>query len=471
MASSKNTKADVKALNLKTSRLSGFYKLERGARLDYLCDFSDLPVDQARILGQDGSLSFDLSDLFVENAVGSFPLPLGIATSFKMNGNDYVLPMAVEESSVIAAASNAARWVYQCGGFSAECKSNLMIGQVQLLDAPVERFEIIKEQLLAEKESLLQLANQVHPRLLMRGGGVRDLEVHLFPNAEIPFIVVHWLLDTSDAMGANLVNTLCEKMAPELERISGCRAGLRILSNLANRKLFTAKCRLDLKTLELNESGRTLSGEQVAKHIVEAFVFADNDPHRAATHNKGIMNGIDPVAIATGNDWRAIEAGAHAYASLSGRYRSLSRWSLEKNSLGEVTGLLGELTLPLQVGTVGGVTRLHPMAKVSLQILGNPRAKDLGCLMACAGLASNLAALKALCTTGIQRGHMKLHAKNLSLAAGARGSEVEWVSSRLVAESKVSASVAERILGELRRSQEAYSKEYGNSDSDMDTSL
>ncbi len=438
---------------MKTSRLKGFYKLGRGQRLDSLREFSGLPVDQARLLGQDGSLPFEIADLFVENAIGSYPLPLGIATGFKVNGKDYVVPFAVEESSVVAAASNAAKWIYESGGFSATALKSEMIGQIQLLDILPEHMPLLVERILEQKDQLLQIANETHPRLLMRGGGARDIEVRSFPTAEVPFMVVHVHLDTRDAMGANLVNTVCEKLGPTLGKLCEARVGLKILSNLADRKIFRATCRVRPELLELKEVRHTdkfLPGSEIAKRIFEAYVFADNDPYRAATHNKGIMNGVDPVVIATGNDWRAVEAGAHAFAARSGRYRSLSRWFVDSENF-----LCGELEIPLQLGTVGGVTRLHPLARISLQILQNPNAEILGQVMACAGLASNLAALRALTTLGIQRGHMKLHAKNLALAAGARWDEVEVVGQRLVQDTNVTATAAEEILALLRSEKKA----------------
>jgi hydroxymethylglutaryl-CoA reductase len=431
--------------------LAGFYRLQRGERLDRLAAFSKLPSDQLRIIGQDGALPFEMADLFVENAIGSYPLPLGIVTNVVVNGRELAVPFAVEESSVVAAASNAAKWVKQSGGFEVETLSSLMIGQIQVLDLDPASFEAAERDLLAAKEHLLALANEIHPRLLMRGGGAQDIEVRTFPQAEVPFLVVHVLMDTREAMGANLVNTVCEKLAPEVEEITGGRVGLRILSNLADRKLFRARCRVRAEFLEARGDEDdphvvVASGTQVARRIYEAFVFADHDPYRAATHNKGIMNGVDPAVIATGNDWRAVSAGVHAYAARSGRYRSLSRWTY----CSEDDTLVGELTLPLQLGTVGGVTRLHPLARVSLQILGNPHADELGQVLACTGLASNLAALRALVTTGIQRGHMKLHAKNLALGAGARAKEVETIATQMVLRQTVSATAAENLLAELR---------------------
>lgn len=430
----------------KSSRVRGFYTKSRGERLEAIRTFADLDYNDVATMAKDNSLSFDLSDTFIENAIGTFPMPLGIATSFKVNGNDYLVPMAVEESSVIAAASNAARWAYENGGFTATSTAQVMIGQIQLLDLEASDMPSVEQTLLANRTKILALANECHPRLVARGGGAIDIEVRSFPDAVIPFMVLHLLIDTQDAMGANLVNTACETLAPHIEIITGARVCLRILSNLASHRTFTAKCAIDpelLKTQDKNLNG-TVSGADIAKRIVEAYVFADHDPFRAATHNKGIMNGVDPVVIATGNDWRAIEAGAHAYAAQSGRYRSLSKWHFDGNLL------LGELTLPLQLGTVGGVTRLHPMAQTALKILGNPSSAELGKVIACAGLASNLAALRALCTAGIQKGHMRLHAKNVALAAGAAGSEVEQVAQQLVLRKCVSVSAAEDVLALLR---------------------
>ncbi len=430
---------------MRSSRLKGFFKLDRGERVDSIREFGELPVDQTRTLGKDGALPFELADLFIENAIGSFPLPLGIGTNFKVNGRDYIVPMAVEESSVVAAASNGARWAHECGGFQAQCVSNLMIGQIQMLGLDPSHFDTAELTIHRNREIILKMANEVHPRLLMRGGGSRGLEVRKYPHAEVPFFVVHILIDPKDAMGANLVNSVCEKVAPYIEQITGAKAGLKILSNLADRRLFKASVKIRPEVIALKDAGEEIDGLVVAEKIHEAWVFAHEDCYRATTHNKGIMNGIDPVVIATGNDWRAIESGCHAFAARSGQYRSLSKWFIDSDGM-----LCGEMEIPLQLGTVGGVTRLHPLAQLSLSILGNPTSQELGCVIASVGLASNLSALRALVTTGIQRGHMKLHAKNLALAAGARGKEVEVIATQMVRDKKVSASHAERAL-ELHR--------------------
>lgn len=428
--------------NNSSSRIRGFYKLNRGEKMDALQKFTGLPLDQIRVLGKDGALDFEICDLFVENALGSYPLPFGICTSFKINNVDYIIPMAVEESSVIAATSNAARMVYQSGGFVAETLSKLMIGQIHIVDIKEEELEALSKKLNDNKQALIDEANQVHPRLMERGGGCKDIEVHLHKNSPLPFLTLHLLIDTCEAMGANLVNTTCEALAPTVEKISGGRIALRILSNLADKKLYRAKCRIHPDSL----ASESINGALAAERIVEACTIANNDPYRATTNNKGIMNGIDPVVIATGNDWRAIESGAHAFASMSGHYKSLSQWSIDHEGY-----LRGELSIPLQLGTVGGITRLHPLAKLSLKILKNPSADHLGEIIACSGLAANLAALKALVSTGIQKGHMKLHAKNVALAAGASAKEIEIVARVLVEQNNISAGFAEEILIELRK--------------------
>jgi len=434
-------------MNKETPSLSGFYKLNQGERWNRLATVFDLSAEEIGLLKRDGALPHELTDLFIENAVGNFPMPLGLVTNVLVNGEEFAVPFAVEESSVIAASSNASKWVKQSGGFTATCLGSLMIGQIQILDIAPEKMEELADKILASKELLLQRANETHPRLVKRGGGARNIEVRSFPHAEIPFMVVHVHLDTQEAMGANLVNTVCERLAPEIESLVGGRAGLRILSNYADQRLFRAHCKVNPELLALNEPDRKLSGAEVAKRIVEAYVFAKYDPYRATTHNKGIMNGVDPLVIATGNDWRAIEAGVHTYAAREGRYQSLSRWWIDEEGM-----LNGEVTLPLQFGTVGGVTRLHPVSQLSLRILREPTVKTLSQIACCTGLASNLAALRALVTTGIQAGHMKLHAKNLALGAGARGKEIELVAGEMVKAKDVSATHAERLLEFFRNS-------------------
>jgi hydroxymethylglutaryl-CoA reductase len=347
--------------------------------------------------------------------------------------------MAIEEPSVVAAASYMAKIVRDAGGFTTCSTDPVMIGQMQILDVAdpwAARFD-----LLHQKQKLLELANQTDPVIFSLGGGARDLEVRVFPETPLgSMLVLHLLYDTRDAMGANTVNTAAETLTPVVEEITGGRVHLRILSNLADRRLARAKCVIPPALLAF----RDYSGEQVVQGIAEATVFAATDPYRATTHNKGIMNGIDAVALACGQDWRAIEAGAHAYAACSGRYTSLSTWTKDRDG-----NLVGTLELPLAVGIVGGATRVHPGAQVALKILGVQSARELGEVMAAVGLAQNLGAVRALATEGIQRGHMTLHARQLAIAAGATGDQVQIVAARLVAEGTVRLDRAQEILSEM----------------------
>lgn len=387
-----------------------------------------------------GGLEIATADQMVENVVGTAALPLGIATNFQVNGRDVLVPMAIEEPSVIAGASKAARAARAGGGFHAEADASVMIAQVQLLDVPDP--ERATAALLAREDEVLALANSRPSRIIELGGGARELEVLAYAESPVgPMLVVHLLYDVMDAMGANAVNTAAEAVAPLLESISGGRANLRVLSNLADRRLARAK--VWMPATELTSGG--LSGEVVAQRIVEAYALAAVDPYRAATHNKGIMNGIDAVAVATGNDWRAIEAGAHAFAARSGSYRPLSRWAVSAHG-----GLEGELEMPLPVGTVGGATNVLPTAQACRWLMGVQSARELASIMAAVGLAQNLAALWALATEGIQRGHMSLHARQVALAAGAVGEEAELLAERLVESGQIRPAQAEELLREMR---------------------
>jgi hydroxymethylglutaryl-CoA reductase len=371
--------------------------------------------------------------------VGTHALPLGIAPNFLINDRDYLIPMAIEEPSVVAAASFMARIVRDAGGFRTCSTEPVMIAQMQVLDVPdpwAAKFD-----LLCQKQRLLELANQTDPVVVSLHGGARDVEMRVFADTPLgPMLVIHLLYDTRDAMGANTVNTAAEALAPLVEEITGGRVHLRILSNLADRRLARAKCTIPPKLLAFGD----YSGERVIQGIVEAYTFAAVDPYRAATHNKGIMNGIDAVAVACGQDWRAIEAGAHVYAVRDGRYTSLSTWTRDPQG-----NLVGTLELPLAVGTVGGATRVHPGAKVGLKILAVQTARELAEVMAAVGLAQNLGALRALSTEGIQRGHMALHARQVAIAAGATGDQVPAVAARLVTEGKIRLDRAQEILAEI----------------------
>lgn len=406
---------------METSRLPDFHKLQLEERLEVVKRFAGLTEEEVQQLRTPMSLSH--AERMIENVIGVFSLPLGIATNFLINGKDYLIPMVTEEPSVVAAASNAAKMVREGGGFRASASEPLMIGQVHLVEVP--KLAEAPRLVLSHREELLQEANRTNPPLLKVGGGARDLEVKTLEEG----LVVHLLVDVRDAMGANAVNTMCEAVAPKLEELTGGRAILRVLSNLANRRLAEAEATVPRKVL----------GEETIRNIVRANEIAKKDAYRCATHNKGIMNGIVAVALATGNDTRAIEAGAHAYASLGG-YHPLTEWRETEGG-----DLHGKIRLPLAVGTVGGATH-HPVSKICRKILRIQSAKELAEVMACVGLAQNLAALRALVSEGIQKGHMKLHAKALALAAGATGERAEEIAHRMLEEGNVTLDRAKELL-------------------------
>ena len=430
-------------LTTRSSRLSGFYDLSLEERVAQVARWAALSEDEAAVLRGAAGLDLTRADQMIENVVGLHSLPLGIAVNFVVNGRDVLVPMVIEEPSVVAGASFAAKLTRDGGGFRAITTAPEMIGQLQVLDVAdpwAARFS-----LLAARDELLNLADESDPVIVGLGGGARDLQVRVLEQTPAgPMLVVHLIFDCRDAMGANAVNTACESLAPRIEQITGGRVLLRILSNLADRRLARARCTVPLESLATGD----FSGEQVARGVVEAGAFAAADSYRAATHNKGIMNGVDAVVLATGNDWRAIEAGAHAYAARSGRYTSLSTW--ERDGEGNLTGTL---EMPLAVGIVGGATRVHPTAQVALKIMGVQTARELAEIVAAVGLAQNLAAVRALATEGIQRGHMRLHARQVAIAAGAAGDEVTRVVERMVAEGRVRPDRAEAILADLRQTQ------------------
>jgi len=398
-----------------TSRIPGFYRLDLQQRLAVARAAAGVAEGDPAMVAVDGQVDPRLLDSFVENVIGSFVLPLGIAVNFVVDGREVLVPMAVEESSVVAAASNMARLARNTGGFQTEVLEDLVIGQVQVLDVDDGAAAVAAVE--AHCDDIIAAANALDPALVAAGGGCRGIECRLFGPEETGAgtdLVVHLLVDPVDAMGANVVNTMCEQLAADIAGWAGGRVGLRILSNLAAHRRFKASCRIKAQDLAVAE----LAGEDVARRIVEAARFAVYDPYRAATHNKGIMNGIDPIVVATGNDWRAVEAGAHAWAARDGQYRSLSSWRLDAEG-----DLCGELELPLQVGTIGGVTRLHPAARFALRVLGVTRAQELARIIVAVGLSQNLGALRALATEGIQKGHMRLHARNLQLSRDLDGSD------------------------------------------------
>jgi hydroxymethylglutaryl-CoA reductase len=424
----------------RTSRLSGFYQKSVAERTAIVARWADLTPSEVAVL-HDG-LAVAQADKMIENVVGRYSLPLGIGTNFLVNGKDYLVPMVVEEPSVVAAVSYAAKLARGGGGFMAGSTEPIMIAQIQLLeiDDPAAATAAIQ----AAKAELLVQAN-TSPSIASRGGGPVDIETRHLPDTPMgPMLIVHLLFDVRDAMGANAVNTAAEAIAPALERLSGGRALLRILSNLTDRRRAWAEVTIPAASFGVLD----FPGEQAIEGIAQANAFAVADPYRAATHNKGILNGIDAVALATGNDWRAIEAGAHAYAARDGQYRALTEWRVVTDNRGETAypALYGRLELPLAVGIVGGATRAHPVAQTALKILGVTSARELSEVMAAVGLAQNLAAIRALATEGIQRGHMSLHARQVAIAAGAQGTEVDVVAAQLVAEGQVRVERARELL-------------------------
>lgn len=429
-------------MNTKSSRLSGFYQKTLEERLQIISEWSSLSPDDENVLHGIMGLHREQANHMIENVVGLYSLPIGIATNFLINGKDYLIPMVIEEPSVVAAVSNAAKMFRSGGGFQTHSDEPIMIGQIQLLD--IQNPELAESQILANKSLLLAEADKTGGSIVKRGGGARDIQVRIFRDTPIGhMLVIHLLFDTREAMGANAINTAVEHLAPFIEEITGGRVNLRILSNLTDqRKAYVEGM---IPAAELARDG--ISGEEAVKSIVEAGIFAELDPYRATTHNKGIMNGIDAVILATGNDWRAVEAGVHAYAARSGSYSSLSKWWQDANG-----NLRGAMSLPLAVGTVGGATRVHPAAGVALKILGHPSSRELAEIMVAVGLAQNLGAIRALATEGIQHGHMRMHARQIAVAAGADNNEVAEVAKRLITEKNIRLQRAQEIVAELQRS-------------------
>jgi hydroxymethylglutaryl-CoA reductase len=427
-----------------TSRLSGFHKLsmvERHEKLSQMLGLDEMDLAQLQGIS---ALQPGLANKMIENAVGTFSLPLGLGLNLQINGRDYLVPMAVEEPSVVAAVSFASKIVREAGGFTAEADEPIMIGQVQLTryGDPTEA----TKRIIAAKEALLALANSFHPSMVKRGGGCKDIEVRVLPAPEgprgEPLLVVHLIIDTQEAMGANLINTMAEGVAPLLEQLTGGKVFLRILSNLADRRLARATCRIPVELL----ADFDMPGESIAEGIYQASRFALADPYRAATHNKGIMNGIDSAAIAAGQDWRAIEAGAHAFACRDGQYRPLSTWHVEDGHL------IGRIELPMALGLVGGPIKIHPGVQVAMKILRVESARELSMVFAAVGLAQNFAAVRALGSVGIQKGHMAMHARCVAVTAGARGDWVEKIAELLVTAGHVKVEKAREIIESLSES-------------------
>lgn len=411
-----------------SSRLEGFYRLsvaERQQDIKQRCHLADSEIAALT----NGGVSLELANRLIENVIGIHGLPIGIAANFQINGRDYLIPMVIEEPSVVAAASHAAKLVRDAGGFTASADQPMMIGQVQVVG--INDVDAAYQQILAARDEIFKLADS-KSTLVEFGGGTRDLEVRMIRDTRVgSMIILHLIVDVRDAMGANSVNTSCETIAPFLERLTGGRVVLRILSNLADKRLARASCRVKPEDI----------GADVVRNIVEAQVMAEVDPYRATTHNKGIMNGIDSVVVATGNDWRAIEAGAHAYAARSGQYRALTTWDRDANG-----DLVGSIELPIVSGILGGTVNAHPLAKIALKILDVKTAPEFAGVLASVGLAQNLGALRALAAEGINRGHMALHARQIAIAAGATGDQIDRITEQLVAEKNINLSRAKELL-------------------------
>ncbi|MBI4790085.1 MAG: hydroxymethylglutaryl-CoA reductase, degradative [Chloroflexi bacterium] len=412
-----------------SSRLAGFYRQKPSERQSEIGERYGLKQAEIDALTR-GGLSLELANRLIENVIGVYSIPLGIAANFQINGRDYLIPMAIEEPSVVAAASHAAKLVRDAGGFTASADAPIMIGQVQVLG--LSDLELARDRILTGRDEIITLANANSP-IVEFGGGVRDLEVRLFPETRVgPMLVLHLLVDVRDAMGANSVNTSCEAIAPLLEKLTGGRVVLRILSNLADKRLARASGRVKREAL----------GDDLVRNIIEAQVLAEVDPYRAATHNKGIMNGIDAVVVATGNDWRGAEAGAHTYAARSGQYRALTNWDRDA----ETGDLVGSLELPVPSGIIGGTTNAHPVAQIALKILGVKTGPEFAGVLASVGLAQNLGALRALASEGIQLGHMALHARQIAIASGAEGDDIDRVADAMATEKNVRITRARELL-------------------------
>lgn len=423
-----------------TSRIPGFYKRTLAERAAVVSRWANLDVaEQSALLGV-GGLTAAQADHMIENAVGVYALPLGIATNFLINNMDFLIPMVIEEPSVVAAVSNAAKLFRAGGGFITSSDEPIMIGQIQMMDIP--DVYVAAGAIMAQRAALIEEVNRIGGSIVKSGGGAKDIQVRPLMNTPAGhMLIVHLLYDTRDAMGANAINTAVEHLAPMIEQITGGRANLRILSNLTDQRKARAEGMIPASELETE----TLKGTDVVKAIVEAGAFAEADPYRAATHNKGIMNGVDAVVIATGNDWRAVEAGAHAYAARNGQYTSLSHWWQDEQG-----NLRGSLEMPLAVGIVGGATRVHPTAQVALKILGIQSARQLAEIIVAVGLAQNLAAIRALATEGIQHGHMRMHARQIAVAAGATPEMVAKVVQQMIEENNIRPERAREIVQALR---------------------
>ncbi|API92490.1 3-hydroxy-3-methylglutaryl coenzyme A reductase [Virgibacillus pantothenticus] len=429
---------------MQTSRIPGFYKQTVKKRRELLKDVEAFTEETFDIISSKEPLPLDTADKMIENVIGTFPLPLGAGLNFLINGKEYVVPMVIEEPSVVASASHIAKIVRQAGGFTTEATERVMIGQIQVVGCA--DFQEAKATLLEAQAALIEQANASYPSIVKRGGGAKEIDVRILNEAAgssyQQMLILHLYINTCDAMGANIINTMVESLAPTVEELTGGKVYLRILSNLADRCLARATCTIPSHLLETGD----FSGEEVRDGVIHAYEFAASDAYRAVTHNKGIMNGIDPIVIATGNDWRAVEAGAHAYAARDGQYTSMTTWSVDAEG-----NLVGELELPMSVGIVGGSINVHPMAKAALSLLNVASAQELAQVIVAVGLAQNLGALKALATDGIQKGHMALHSRSVAIAAGATGELIDIVSKKLVEINEIRVGKAKELVEEYTK--------------------
>ncbi len=400
------------------SRISGFYALDANERRKIISERTGISADDMTPWSNPDSMDVETADRMIENVVGRYSLPVGIGMNFLVNGMPRLIPFCVEESSIVAAASNIAKRAHSCGGFNTEMDPPRMIGQLQILD--IENIPNAIAAIESEKNDIIRRCNDIESTMIRLGGGCKDIQCRTLETASQTMLIVHLIVDTRDAMGANAVNTMAERAAPWFESITGGRVLLRILSNLATERLARARVRISPEAI--SSKGDAEEGRRIIHDIVLAYEFADADPWRAATHNKGIMNAVSAIGVACGQDWRAIEAGAHAYAALSGRYRSMTKWWIDQEGW-----INGSIEIPLAVGTVGGASKIHPVARLNLRLADVEGSQDLASLMVCAGLAQNLGAMRALATKGIQAGHMRLHLRNMVISAGANEDEIDTV--------------------------------------------
>lgn len=427
-----------------SSRIPGFYNMTIEERRALIREAYSLTDAEVKNLSNPDALTIEKANNMIENVVGTYQLPFGLGLNFLINGKEYVVPMVIEEASVVASASHIAKIVRDAGGFETISKERLMIGQIQVVGCP--DFYTAKQKILDKKEVLMKAADEAYPSIVRRGGGTKDLDVRILnedtSSSYSKMLVMHIYVDTQDAMGANMINTMVEAIAPIVEELTAGKVYLRILSNYADRSLASAKCVIPPHLLKTG----SFSGEEVRDGVIHAYEFAASDPYRAVTHNKGIMNGIDPVVIATGNDWRAVEAGAHAYASKNGQYGSMTTWSKD-----EAGNLIGEIELPMSIGIVGGATRVHPLAELSLSLMNIESADELAQVIVAVGLAQNLGALKALATDGIQKGHMALHSRSVAIAGGATGEMIDMIAKQLVEQKEIRVGKAKELVEQYKR--------------------